>query len=58
MLKETLLLGRPGNIEDTAIGTNQDVISSEKSQSPSFVATSGLLKLVLYAFVIVVIVLC
>lgn len=57
VLKGTLLLGRPGDLEGTAISTSQDVISSEKSQSQLFVATSCLPTLVLYAFVTVVIVL-
>lgn len=58
MLEEALWWEDWVNLEDMAIGTTPNVISSEK-QSPGqlFVATSCLPKLVLYAFVIVVIVL-
>ena len=61
MLGEALLVvERLGNLEDTAVGTNPNVISSERqSQSQLFVATSCLSKLVLYGFaIVVVIVLC
>lgn len=58
MLEEAFWWEYQANLEDMAIGTKPNVVSSEK-QSPSqlFVVTSCLPKLVLYAFITVVIVL-
>lgn len=57
MLEEALQWEDQVNLEDMAIGTSPNVISSEKqSRSPLFAATSCLPNLVLYAFVMVVIV--